>query len=271
MSFTINRLAIDDVSLAWARAGGDSPHPLLFLHGLGDSSLMTFDRIASHPLLAGRAAILVDLPGFGSSTAPAGWPGTIEAHADAVFALLDTLHVPEVTIVGHSMGASLAIVIAMRQPQRIDRLVLAEPLLVREHSELAKAIAKRREDQFMEHGYEMLLMATRRRARRGDKAAIGFLAPLERASPAILYRSAASLLAARSPSFLDMLGMLEMPRVLLVGERTTVDLTIVPKDIPVIRVPDAGHSMMSENPEGFVQAIASALPAGGRTSEPGSA
>ncbi|MFM9597682.1 alpha/beta hydrolase, partial [Streptomyces scabiei] len=83
--------------------------------------------------------------------------------------------------------------------------------------------------------------------------------PLQHAHPAMLHRGAVSLLADRSPSFLQTLGMLRMPRTLLVGERTEVDLGIVPDDVPIIRVPNAGHSMMSENPEGFVRAIMEGL------------
>lgn len=256
---TINRLQVDDLSLAWSWIGDASPAPLLFLHGLGDSSIITFDRIARDPALAGRPAILVDLPGFGFSTAPDLWPGTIEAHGSAVIHLLATLDLAKVTIVGHSMGASLAIVIAAQAPDRVRGLILAEPLLAPEHSELGKAIAKRREEDFVERGYGMLLLATRRQAKRGDKAAQGFLAPLERARPLTLHRSAVSLLAHRSPSFLEMLGNLDMPKVLLVGERTEVDLSILPVEVPVVRIPDAGHSMMSENPQGFVRAIAEYL------------
>lgn len=260
MTLDIHNLQIDDVSLAWAWVGERSPAPLLFLHGLGDSSLMTFEKIARHSALNNRSAILVDLPGFGYSTAPAGWRGTIDAHASAVIALLDELEVADVTIVGHSMGASLALTIASLQPHRVQALVLAEPLLVREHSELGKAIAKRRESDFVARGYEMLLLATKRQANRGDKAAQGFLEPLECANPAILHRTAVSLLAERSPSFLETLGDLAMPRTLLVGERTDVDLTIVPDDVLVVRIADAGHSMMSENPDAFARAVEEHLP-----------
>jgi pimeloyl-ACP methyl ester carboxylesterase len=261
MPQTINRLRVDGVSLAWTHVGDNSPASLLFLHGLGDSSIMTFGQLAQDPAVEGRSAILVDLPGFGFSSAPEGWPATIDAHADAVTALLDKLGADRITIVAHSMGASLAIVIATREPGRVSGLILAEPLLVREHSELGKAIAKRREDDFVARGYGMLLLATRRQAKRGDKAAEGFLEPLQRADPAILHRSAVSLLADRSPSFLEGLACLKMPRVLLVGERTAVDLTIVPDGVPIVRIPEAGHSMMSENPGAFIRAVAAHLPA----------
>jgi pimeloyl-ACP methyl ester carboxylesterase len=253
---TVHHLKTNGLAIAWARTRDDSPAPLLFLHGLGDSSIMTFTAIAQHPALGGRPSVLVDLPGFGHSTAPDDWPGTMEDHAVAVMALLDALEVEDVTIVAHSMGASLALLVASRRPGLFSRLVLAEPLLVREHSALAKAIARRTEDDFVARWRDMLLIATRRQAQRGDAAARSFLAPLRRAHPAMLHRGAVSLLADRSPSFLELIGALELPRTLLVGERTGVDLSILPEDVPLVRIPEAGHAMMSENPDAFARAIA---------------
>lgn len=258
MNPIIHHLNIDDPSVAWSRTGDDSPAPLLFLHGLGDSSIMSFTGIAEHPALNGRGAVLVDLPGFGHATAPDDWPGTMEAHAAAVVTLLDALDLEDITVVAHSMGASLALLVAGTRAGRIARMVLAEPLLVREHSELAKAIARREENEFVTRWRDMLVTATRRQAHRGDPAARAFLEPLMRAHPAMLHRGAVSLLADRSPSFLEILGRIELPTTLLVGERTEVDLSILPEGVPLIRIPDAGHAMMSENPDAVVRAIAEA-------------
>jgi pimeloyl-ACP methyl ester carboxylesterase len=253
---TVHHLKTHGLAIAWARTGDDSPAPLLFLHGLGDSSIMTFTAIAQHPALGGRGSVLVDLPGFGHSSAPDDWPGTLEEHAAAVMALLDELEMENITIVAHSMGASLALLVATRRPEQISRLVLAEPLLVREHSALAKAIARRDEDDFVARWRDMLLIATRRQAQRGDAAARSFLEPLRRAHPAMLHRGAVSLLADRSPSFLELLGALGLPRTLLAGERTDVDLSILPEDVSLMRIPKAGHAMMSDNPGAFARAIA---------------
>lgn len=258
MTSQIQYRQFGDLRIAYQRLGGTSPAPLVFLHGLGDSSIITFRRIAAHPALAGVPALLVDLPGFGHSTAPDSWPATIEQHAGSVAHLLDHLGVTSAPITGHSMGANVALVLATTRPDLPSRLILAEPLLRNEQSELARTIARRRESDFSTRGFDMLQRATRRQASRGNAAALGFIEPLARANPSIMYRSAISLLADRSPSFLDMLQNSPLPRTLLVGEHTEVASGLVPDDVRLVRIPQAGHSMMSENPDAYAKAVASA-------------
>jgi pimeloyl-ACP methyl ester carboxylesterase len=248
-----------DVAVLRRNPGSGNRPPLIFLHGLGDSSIITFDRIATQPALARYPTLLIDLPGFGHSTAPDSWPATMEHHADVVAILLEQLNLDHSPIVGHSMGGSLALMVAARRPRNVSRLILAEPLLKREHSELAASLARRSEQDFVSRGFDMLLRATRRQAARGDKAAQGFLIPLQHANPVIMHRSASSLLADRTPPFLSLLEMLPMDKTLLLGARTNVEPSPVPPGVSLLRIPDAGHSMMSENPDGFAHAIARAL------------
>lgn len=259
MNNEIRHLHVDDLTVAYTWTGEESPAPIVFLHGLGDSSIITFRPIAAHPALAGSPALLIDLPGFGYSSAPDTWPATIEMHADVVGNVLNLLGIPHAQVVGHSMGGSIALVLAGRRPGLVSRLVLAEPLLRLEDSQLAKAIARRDEDDFVARGFHMLQLATRRQANRGEWAAIGFQEPLRQAGPAIMHRSAISLLAHRSPSFLQLLRDAPMPRTLLIGEKTKSDPRIVPAGVATIRIPNAGHSMMNENPDALAQALRGAI------------
>lgn len=253
-------LTLNDLTVAWAWLGEAATSPLIFLHGLGDSAIVTFRSIASHPALAGIPALLIDLPGFGYSTAPDDWPSTTEQQMDVVINVLDTLGLSNAPIVGHSMGGSVAIQVATRRPDLVSRLILAEPLLHPEQSTLGRTIAKRTEADFVSRGFAMLQLATHRQAARGEQAAVGFQEPLSRANPTIMHRSAASLLQTRSPTFGELLDALPMPRTLLVGARTSVTTwDLGSREIPIVRIPDAGHSMMSENPDAFTHAIAAAL------------
>lgn len=258
MTLQIETLTVDNATIAWAWVGEPSSSPVVFLHGLGDSAIMTFERIARHPALADSSSLLVDLPGFGYGQAPDDWPATMADHARAVVALLDHVDVRSGTVVGHSMGGSLALLVTAARPARVGRLVLAEPLLVREQSELGKAIAKRPERAFVERGYAMLVLATRRQALRGEQGAQGFRKPLERASPTMLHRSAVSLLDDRIPSFLDLLHDLHIERTVLIGERSHVDERMVPNTVHIEIIPGAGHSMMIENPDAIARVISAA-------------
>lgn len=253
-------LSVDGMTIAYQRVGQPAPSPVIFLHGLGDSSLITFLPFATHPALGEAPALVLDLPGFGYSTAPETWASTTEDQAAILAQALDALDVRTAPVVAHSMGASIAILLADRRPDLVDRLVLAEPLLIPEHSQLARSIAKRSEQAFVERGFEMLKLATRRQANRGDAAARAFQEPLQRANPTIAYRAAVSLVQERSPSFQALLEGLPHPVTLLVGARTGVETAYIEAaGIEVVRIPDAGHSMMSENPDAYIRAVASAL------------
>lgn len=111
---------------------GEGP-PLLLLHGF-DSSHLEFRRLA--PLLAERHQLFIpDLHGFGFCPRPVGGtytPAKVLEHLEAVLAELlqrrdSTSDSTSVGLIGASMGGSVAVELARRQPQAIDRLLLLAP------------------------------------------------------------------------------------------------------------------------------------------------
>lgn len=109
--------------LGYLELDGDGP-ALVFLHGLGACSAIYFARTAIEPVLAGRRALMIDFLGFGISDRPAGFGYTLEDHADSIARALDTLGLEGVDMVAHSMGGSIALVLASRRPDLVGRLVL---------------------------------------------------------------------------------------------------------------------------------------------------
>jgi len=77
---------------------------------------------------AGYRVIAPDQIGFGKSTKPAAYQFTFHTLADNTRALLDTLGVGRVAVVGHSMGGMLATRFALMFPQKTERLVLVNPI-----------------------------------------------------------------------------------------------------------------------------------------------
>jgi pimeloyl-ACP methyl ester carboxylesterase len=108
---------------------GQGP-PLLLLHGF-DSSLLEFRRLA--PLLAAHSTLVIpDLYGFGfcprpthGSYNPAGVLAHLEALLEAVANRIDPA--APVGLIGASMGGSVAVELARRRPERIERLLLLAP------------------------------------------------------------------------------------------------------------------------------------------------
>lgn len=96
------------------------PPAVVFLHGLGGTS--RYWSAASAPLPCfGHRARLVDLLGFGASPKP--WfTYTVDRHLNALHASLRDLG--DIVLVGHSMGAALALSYAARHPQHVRALCL---------------------------------------------------------------------------------------------------------------------------------------------------
>jgi len=104
----------------FAATGGRPFEPalpaLVFLHGAGmDHSVWSLQsRYFSHH---GYGVLALDLPGHGKSQGPA--LGTIAAMGEWVRACLDSLGVARANLVGHSMGAFVALEIAGLAPERV--------------------------------------------------------------------------------------------------------------------------------------------------------
>src|SRR5919112_4201020 len=97
------------LQLSWDRAG--EGEPLLLLHGIGSTH---DDFAALRPRLDLEFRVLApDLPGHGRSGTLARRP-TVAAIADAVAADLDELGVGRVHVLGNSIGARVALELAVR-------------------------------------------------------------------------------------------------------------------------------------------------------------
>ena len=133
--FTAHFVRIGDVRIRYVDAGTGTP--VIFIHGLG-ASMYAWRKNLAPVMAAGYRVVALDLLGFGSSDKPArGY--TNAAYAQLVVALMDSLHLPDAVLVGHSMGGEIAAEVAISFPTRVRGLVLIgaaglgtrEPLLFR--------------------------------------------------------------------------------------------------------------------------------------------
>jgi pimeloyl-ACP methyl ester carboxylesterase len=105
------------------RSVGDAASPVaVLLHG-GGSDASTWDRFAAVLAGAGWRTVAVDLPGHGRSGRLRTY--TLAGYRDAVAGLLDALALDRPALVGHSLGAHTASLVAMDRP--VNRLVLEDP------------------------------------------------------------------------------------------------------------------------------------------------
>ncbi|WP_053633815.1 MULTISPECIES: alpha/beta fold hydrolase [unclassified Streptomyces] len=241
--------------IRWVELPGEEP-ARVYVHGLGATSPAYFAAVATHPLLAGRRSLLVDLLGHGHSDRPEEFGYTLEEHADALAAALTDAGVQGAELIAHSMGGAVAIVLADRHPHLVSRLVLVDanldPVAPRPVAPGSSGIASYTEEEFLAGGW----------AEVRDRAGAHWWSTMRLAGRTALYRSAVHLAAGTDPTMRELLLELKIPRAFLLPE---ADGPLPGADalraagVTVVSVPDCGHNIMLDNPQAFAEATAAAL------------
>lgn len=244
--------------------------PIVWIHGLGGSWQSWLENLPSFAA-AGFRCIALDLPGFGYSPLPRE-PITISGYGAIVDELLDELGISAACLVGNSMGGFIAAEIAIRFPERAERLVLvsAAGLSVQElHNPMGQALLYRFD--FLVSAYAGWFaaksdwVARRERLKRG---AFSFVTAYPEKLPAPLL--AENLRGQGKPGFVhavealttypirERLPEIACPALIVWGAR---DLLVPVSDarefhalIPDSRLvvyPDTGHVPMLERPVAF--------------------
>lgn len=119
--------SFDGIKLDYATIG--SGDPLVFLHGVftGRSSLSRQHELADRWRLVLPSARSHD---GADGRLPAGY-GIATTELDDLLAVLSAERLQRFHLVGHSSGGALAFAFARRFPERVDRLILIEPTLLR--------------------------------------------------------------------------------------------------------------------------------------------
>lgn len=105
--------------------------PLVLLHGGGPGASALANYEANLASFSGFRLILPDQPGFGKSYRPSeedlAARSITEITVDALTQTLDALGVEDYFLLGNSLGGAAAIAMAVKQPERVTKLVLMAP------------------------------------------------------------------------------------------------------------------------------------------------
>ena len=126
MTTTDNHVHANGTNL-FTEVRGEGPSLLLVAGAGGDAA--QFDALGD--VLSSRWTVVTyDRRANSRSPRPAGWTSTtIEEQADDAAALLAALDLGMAVVVGNSLGALIALSMAMRHPDRVASLVIHEPAL----------------------------------------------------------------------------------------------------------------------------------------------
>ncbi len=259
--------------------GGQGP-PLLFLHGLGGSwkdwgSNLEF-MARSHHVMA------LDFPGFGGSDKP-DRDYSIEWLTDVVQDFLASRELKRVAVIGHSMGALVAINLAARPQGPVDRLGICDAVGIGEKEDfLAYALTKKitgesawkpLEDALRSELKTMITDFIRDQKPKTSKEFLASLPKIPFIDKSLVPMTPAVQMAASIIDFdvRSKLPSISQPTLILWGAKDPVappeDAHILKKEIPQALLeifPETGHSPMQEQPARFNEEVRKFLQAEGR-------
>jgi len=244
---------------------GDSGRWVVFLHGLFGQG-RNFTQVAK-ALVPDLRSVLVDLPNHGRSD----WLETTDYDvvADAVADVVRDRYAGEepVHLVGHSMGGKVAMVLALRHPELVDRLVVAD--IAPEVSEGAGEF-----EHLLDSLAALDLPAIERRADADlalaegidDERVRGFLLQNLRSGPdGFTWQANLDLLRAELSTigdFPDIRSTFDHPVLWVAGEHSDYirpDHDARMRELfprtRLVTIKGAGHWVHSEQPESFVSAL----------------
>lgn len=258
MRFTVDGKEV--FAYAAAHAIDPAQPSVVFLHGAGlDHS--GFGLQSRYFGYHGRNVLALDLPGHGRSEGPP--LASVEAMANWLVRVLDGAGLAKAALVGHSMGALMALECAARHPERVERIALigvAYPMKVTE----AFLEAARTNEQA---AYDMdTIWGHAAQVPLGGNPNPGMwmygdnLARLERLAPGVLYND---LKACNDyAAGLDSAARVKCPALFLLGRKdvmtppkTAASLAQAIAGSRTVQVSPSGHSLMAEAPDTVLDAL----------------
>lgn len=261
----MERIDVGGVKIA-CDVAGDGP-PLVLIHGMACGRRMWWHQVRH--FRRHFKVIAFDLRGHGASDAPADPACYSEAIFSAdVIRLLDALAIERAHLVGLSMGGGVALDAALKAPERVASVVLADIGSNSDAPGISRLKAEQWSEQILSAGMDWFVDEMLRHsffkyyARQGRRQRCHMAALIRQHTPVGLSRVLSNVLAPRKPLYRRgfALSKLAVPALVLVGR---FDYSCrKPSKFVVARAPRArlaelrtGHLTALEDPAGFNRTV----------------
>ncbi|MDH3678787.1 MAG: alpha/beta hydrolase [Acidimicrobiia bacterium] len=254
----------NDPPFYWAHGEDDAP-VLLCLHGIGSCG-DAFVPQRPLALRCHRRVVAWDAPGYRHSPDPRADPG-LDGWADAAAELIGRLGVARADVLGVSWGGVTATRLALRRPELVRSLVLADSSVGSGTDPAVAAAVRSRARDVTEHGIDEFARARAPKLVAANASAdlVAEVAELMAVSVRMPpYSWAVDSLAATDHR--SELGSIRCPTLIVVGAD---DIVTGPADAQelaagiagseLVTIADAGHLANQERPEAFNAATAAFL------------
>ncbi len=129
---------LHDIGITYRYHKGNNQKVVLLLHGWG-GSLNSFRSLESFLIDNGYSTITLDFPGFGGSDLPKeDWQ--LADYVQIVVELLKAENIDKTSIVCHSFGGRVAILLASEYPELVEKLVFVDVAGIKPKFSLSKTL-----------------------------------------------------------------------------------------------------------------------------------
>lgn len=244
--------------------------PIVYLAGLSFSVLGSMLSVATHPKMHGQRALLIDYFGSGFSDHPKHFDYSMENHAKTVAAILDNEDISHATLVGHSMGGTVGICLALARPDLVSNLIVGEGNVTSGGGAATRKIAAYNRQEYVKDIFPALTKDRRQSAIDGDPVSNRLNNLWATADPAGLHGNSVALVEVDN-SLKDRFLDLPFPRTFIYGEWSLPENAgAVGPDAPdpneleaggvrIGIIGNAGHGQMFDNLDGFVDIVKEAI------------
>lgn len=243
--------------------------PRLFLPGLATTSLSLLETAIASNTISNRL-LLIDYPGTLMSDPDHSFNHKLEDYVYCIKQVLDHEEILQVDIVGHSMGGTIGIQLALEFPSLVRKLVICEANIEPGGGVGTSTIASYTIEDYQGRIYPDYMKNLREQALTGNNVSSAIMAYWKNASIKAIHQGSV-MLVNLPQSFKRQFLYLDIPTTFVYGEHNLPDKTgkAMP-DLPdtnelgeaginIELVPQSGHIMMVDNPDGFVRAIINGL------------
>jgi len=269
-------IEVNDVNVHYKVYGQGEP-VFILMHGFG-ASLFSWHEVTT-PLAEYGTVIAYDRPAFGLTERPFEWEGenpySQDSQIELVASLMDALNVEQAILVGNSAGGTLAMLTALKYPERVQSLILVDPAVYTgggaptwirpllgtpQMRHLGPLIAR----QFQTRGTELVELAWYDPSKITTKTLEGYQKPLQvEAWDKALWELT---IASSESKLAENLSEFKMPVLVITGD----DDRVVPTEESIrlagelpnaelVVIQESGHLPHEEQPDEFMEAVKSFL------------
>lgn len=131
-NYAMAQIAVGNQIWNYQEVGSGKGVPILILHGWGRTGNEWVKMAEELSAWSGRKVYVVDLPGFGGSSLPK--VKTITQYSELVVAFCKYMEIDKMSVIGHSLGGRVGIILASKYSHLVEHLILIDPAGVKPRS-----------------------------------------------------------------------------------------------------------------------------------------